>query len=94
MAKRVERKLEKLKEEYIERVRAYITPIVRAEFKRAQRKNPKLQGITFGMGDYAMRGFSGFDRYYYSDYDRAPNYMRRLIELCDLANEFWIEDID
>jgi hypothetical protein len=94
MPKRVECKLERLKEEYVERVRAYITPIVRAEFKRVQKKNSKLQGITFGMGDYAFRGFSGFDRYCYSDYDRAPKYMRRLIELCDLANEFWIEDIE
>jgi len=90
---RVQQELDRLEAEYIEKLRAYMTPIIQAEFDRVRKRNHKLEYIIFGMGDYAFGGFTGFDRYCPADYDHAPKYMQKLILLCDMVSSFGIDDI-
>jgi len=80
--------LDELEAEYIEKLRAYMTPLIQAEFDRVRKKNRKLERIIFGNGDYLMVGYEGL-----RDEEDCPSYMRKLIYLCDLVSFYAIDDV-
>jgi len=80
--------LDVLEAEYIEKIRAYITPIIQAEFNKVRKKNRKLECIIFGNGAYLIVGYEGIQ-----DEEYCPKYMRNLILLCDKVYMYGIDDI-
>ncbi len=99
----VDAALKEIDRRHDEAVAELITPLIVKEFKKVQRKNPKLKRILFGNGTYLLDGIEDSIK---KDYNRAaisgdlyvtakmPKYLERLYELCERVSGFPIEDIE
>ena len=83
MLTRIERKLERLEQEYADKVWAVLEPAIRAELNRVRKhagcKN--LSHVIIAMGAYVFSGIEECD----FTYGKYPAYLSRLSDLCDLA---------
>jgi hypothetical protein len=81
----------RIDDERHEHVRRLLAPLVRSEFDRVRRRNPRLRRIIFGNGmcyiDVDGEKESWCER-------TAPKYARRLCELADMAADVGINDIE
>ncbi len=99
----VDAALEQIEEARIEASVRLLTPLVRREFERVRKLNPKLKRIIFGNGTYLLDGIQDLIR---QDYSRAsisndlyvtyrgPKYLERLYELCERIRGLRVEDVE
>lgn len=81
----------RIDDERHESVRRLLAPLVRAEFDRVRKRNPRLRRIIFGNGtcyiDVDGKKESWCER-------TAPKYAHRLCELADMAADVGINDVE
>lgn len=70
----------------------YLDPIIKAEFAKVRKQNPRLYGVTWGMGTYMFcfepEGFEEDEDWWWNaNHTIVPEYARRLIELVALASD-------
>jgi len=77
-----------------DKVRVFLQKLIEIEFRKVRRHYPELQKITFGNGAYVLSFAEGsrFSDYRYGYYERLPQKLHHLCNLCELV-EGYADDI-